>query len=93
MKAHPALPDIRDLEGMGEIKARLVEQTVAHSPTDDDTEHPVKEEILDVLKAPGGGGVRGARIRLVLQARACQEHEQRKGDQISDTVPVHGQGA
>ena len=85
VEGHAALPDGEDLERMGKIERRLVEQHVAEPPTDDGAEDAVEEQVLDVAPGPAPGGE-------LRQARPApgEEQEQCEADQVGDAVPVHG---
>ena len=92
VKAHAALPDEKDLQRMGGVVARFVEQAVTQPPAHHHAHHAEEQNVLDVPARPGARpGDR--RIRLVAQAQAGQEKKQAKGGQIRQAVPVNGQGA
>jgi len=92
MEAHAPLPDRQYLQRMAEVVPGFVKQAVAQTATDDDPEHAVEQNVLDILALPAGGrGNRGK--RLVLEAANAQQQKQAKGDQIGQSIPVHGQRA
>ena len=50
MERHAAIPDLYNVEGMGEIVAGIVEQYVAQPPADDHAERGVDNEVVDRLR-------------------------------------------
>jgi hypothetical protein len=42
------MPQLHDLERIGEVIRRLVEQDIAESSADDHADHAVKKQIVDV---------------------------------------------
>ena len=63
VEGHAALPDGEDLERMGEVERRLVEQHVAEPATDDGAEDAVEEQVLDVAPGPAARANCGRRAR------------------------------
>ena len=83
MEGHAALPHREDLERIGGVVARLVEQHVAEPAADHGAHDAVEQQVLDVATGPAGGGV-------LRQSRAAHREEQEQGetDQIGQAVPV-----
>ena len=90
METHAALPDLEDLQRVGQVVLGLVEQAVAQAPTDDDAHHAEEQDVFDVLAAPGAGTLHAGK-GLVAQAAHAQQQEQAEGGQVGQPVPVHGE--
>ena len=86
MERHAAFPDLEDVERVGKIPVRLVEQYVAEAPTENHAEHAVEKHVVEVAAGPAfGRDVRLARA----QAAEPQEHDERR--QIHQAVPADGE--
>ena len=92
MKSHAALPDGKNLQRMGRVIARLVEQAITQSSAQHDADHTEKKNVFHVLARPRARPGDGSK-RRVAQAPHTEEHEQAKSGQIGQAVPVDGQGA
>ncbi len=71
VERHAALPDREDLERMRGVVAGLVEEHVAEPAADDDAEHAVEQQVLDVAPGPAAPAYCGRRAR-----RAARNEEQ-----------------
>ena len=89
VERHAALPDREDLERIGGVVARLVEQHVAEPAADDDAEHAVEQQVLDVAAGPAG---RGDTAAGATRTRG-EEQEQAEADQVGQAVPVDRRSA
>ena len=92
MKAHTALPDIKNLQRMREVVARLVEQAIPDAPANHNTHHAHKQNVFNVSARPSPRPGDGD-IRLMRQTPGSQKIKQAKGRQVSQAVPVDGQRA
>ena len=84
MEAHAAFPDGDDLEGMGEVIARFIEEHLAEAAAKDYAEHAIKQQIVELFRR---------HQRLLFEAPATQGNELNKSQQIHQAVPVDGQWA
>ncbi|MDT4858551.1 hypothetical protein FQZ97_930260 [compost metagenome] len=89
MKAHAALPDRKDLQRVGQVVRRLVEQAVADAPAGHHTEHAEEQDVLHIAPRPRRVGDAGK--GLVAQAQVGQPHEEAKRREVGEAVPVDGQ--
>jgi hypothetical protein len=60
---------------------QAVEKNVADAATEDDAEHGVEEEVVDIDRRPGR-----ARLRC---ASTTEPPRRRKSDEVGDAVPAH----
>src|SRR6218665_3180229 len=77
---------------MTEVAARLVGQAVPQGPAHHDACHPEKQEVSHILARPRARAGAAAK-RRVPQTPAAQQHEQAKGREIAQAIPVNGQRA
>ena len=70
MKRHAALPDGEDLERMGRVVPRLVEQHVAQPAAEDHAEHGEENEVVELLARDRRAGLSRMRRRPSHQAAA-----------------------
>jgi hypothetical protein len=85
MEAHAALPDGKDFQRIGQVVARLVEQHLAQPAADDDPEHAVEQQVVELLDRQQAG----ARANPV----AAEQDKLNESDEIHQTVPAHRQRA
>ena len=52
MKGHAALPDRDDFIWIGKVIAGVIEQDLAKPSANHDTEHAVKQQIIDISGGP-----------------------------------------
>src|SRR6218665_2598196 len=77
---------------MTEVVARLVEQAVPRAPAQLAAGHPEEQEVSPILARPRARAG-AADKRRVPQTPAAQQHEQAKGREIAQAIPVNGQRA
>ena len=85
MEGHAALPDLQQIEGIGEDLIEAIEEHVAQAATDDDADHAIKEQVVHHRGGP-------ARIRPP-GAVPAQGPKGAKADQVHEAVPVDLEGA
>src|SRR6218665_3975703 len=77
---------------MTEVVVRLVEQAVPQAPAQHDACHPEEQEVFHILARPRArAGAAGKRRGP--QTPAAQQHEQTKGREAAQAIPVNGQRA
>jgi hypothetical protein len=57
-KAHAAFPDGEDFQRVGEVVGRFVEKHLAQPAADDDAEHAVEQQVVELLGVMKPGRVR-----------------------------------
>src|SRR6218665_1214182 len=77
---------------MTEVVARLVEQAVPQAPAQHNACHPEEQDVFHILARPRARAG-AADKRRVPQTPAAQQHEQAKGREIAQAIPVNGQRA
>jgi len=86
VKTHAAFPQLEDVERVGQVFQRLVEQHVAQPPAEDDAEHAVEQHVVEHVHGPAGP-------RPMRDAPAPEHDDLQKGDEVHEAVPVDGDGA
>ena len=89
VKGHATLPHGQYLERMKKVKTRLVEQHLPQAAAEDDAEHAVKEQVVELLQRPAGAH----QLRMRLDAPFAEPPELEEGEQVHQTVPADGQRA
>ena len=92
MKAHAALPHRQNLQRVRQVVAGFVKKTVADPPAQHHTHHTQKQNVLDVTPAPGRLSCHGG-VGLVPQTTDTQQQKQAESGQVSQPIPVNGNGA
>ena len=70
---------------MAEVVAGLVEQHFPQSTADDDPQHAVEQQVVDLLGVP-------AQFRAAPRMLPPQDDEEDEGGQVHEAVPAHGHG-
>ncbi|MPN22934.1 hypothetical protein SDC9_170319 [bioreactor metagenome] len=86
MKAHAALPDRQDLERVSKIVGGLEEQDLTQAATQDDTEHAIEQQVVNVLRRP-------SQLWPAPGVDAAKHDEQGEGQQVHQAIPVDADGA
>src|SRR6185312_12898324 len=81
MKGHAPLPDLEGVPRVLGPEAEPVEQHIPYAAAQDDPEHGIENQIIDIGWLPGGAGTRGTQPR---EPPAAGE-----ADQVHDAVPVN----
>src|ERR1700730_15383848 len=63
VEGHAAFPDLQRVPGILHPEVEAVEQHVADAAAEDDAEHGVKHEVIDIAGIPGAARARGATPR------------------------------
>ena len=84
METHTTLPDGEDLQWLGEVIGGFVEQDLSEPAAEDDAEHAVEEQVVELFDAD--------RCGLHPDALPPQPDELQEGEQVHQTVPVHRDG-
>ena len=69
-----------------QILAQLVEQHVAETPAEYNSDHAVKQQVVEILVAP-------TQVRALLDTKSAQQDPRDEGDEIHEAVPTNGQRA
>jgi hypothetical protein len=85
VEAHAALPDGEDLQRIGQEISWFVEQYLAQSPAQNDAEHAVKKEVVELLNSQ--------EARAMPDPVAPEPNELNESHQIHQTIPAHGERA
>ncbi len=88
VKSHAAFPDFEDVERMGDIILRIVEQHVAEPTSDNDAEGAINEQVVDALRARPLGAVP---VAVVRHHAADQEPAENEARDIGERIPADGQ--
>src|SRR4029077_19364329 len=86
MEGHAALPDVEDLDRIMQVLGQLVEQHVAETPAEHNSDHAIKQQVVEILVTP-------TQVRTLLDTKSAQQDPRDKGDQIHEAVPTNGQRA
>jgi len=80
VKTHAAVPDVKNLNRVGEEVAKLVEQHVANAAPEHHTQDAVKHDVLNRRRCL-------AQIRSASGVGATQHDKQYKGRHVHQAVP------
>ena len=85
VKTHPAFPDGKDFQRIGQVVARFVEQHLPQPAANDHAKHAVEQQVVELLDChqPGAGA----------NAVAAEQNKLNESDQIHQTVPAHRERA
>ena len=87
MERHAALPDREDPCRIRKIVARLIEEDLPEAAAEDDAEHAVKEQVVELLHRPAVL----QQLRMRLDAVLAQPPELEERQKIHQAVPVDGE--
>jgi hypothetical protein len=85
VERHAAFPDLERIPRILRPVGHAIEQDVADAPAEDDAEHRVEDEVVHVVRAPGGARTAGP--------HAAEPPPGGEADEIHDPVPVHADRA
>jgi hypothetical protein len=54
-KGHAALPDVEDLDRIMQVLGQLVEQHVAETPAEHNSDHAIKQQVVEILVSSNPG--------------------------------------
>ena len=85
MEAHATLPDGEDFQRIGQVVAGLVEQHLSQPAAENDAEHTVEQQVVELFDSQEAGAV--------FDAQPPEQNKLNEGDQIHQTVPAYGKRA
>ena len=89
VERHSALPDRKNFQRMLQVVGRLVEQHLPHTTAGDDTDYPVKKQIIEL----GHGPTRLSPTGMRQDAPATQPPELQECRQVHQSVPAYSERA
>src|SRR5210317_1811417 len=81
VKRHPALRDLEDVKRIVEPQAPTVEKAVAQAPADNDADHAVENQVVDLFRGNHRPGL--------LRAPRGQQPGSKKTDDVHQPVPAN----
>ena len=86
VEGHAPLPEKENLQRIGKVVARLVEQHVTQPASGDDADDAVEQQVVHLL-------LREAALRLRADAVLPQQQSGHEGNQVHQAVPAHRERA
>ena len=88
MEGHPAFPDFENVEWMGEIISRIVDEHIAQPPAYDDAESTIDQKVVDAL---GAGPFRPSPVAIARDDAADEEPAKDEPSDIGERISSDGQ--